>query len=73
VDKDDFLVARYARVTDDAKRSEVILFYYENLTELGVTRAELEPGGRREGEREKLFRDFADRAVRRFTVADRNP
>jgi hypothetical protein len=73
VDKDDFLVARYARVTDDAKRSEVILFYYENLAELGVTRAELGPGGRREGEREKLFREFADRAVRRFAVRDREP
>jgi len=69
---DDFLVARYARITSDDKRSELILFYLENLKDLGLTRAELEPNGSRAPQAEKLFSDFADRALRSFKVVDRN-
>ena len=68
---DDFLVARYARITSDDKRSELILFYLENLKDLGLTRAELESNGSRTPQAEKLFSDFADRALKSFKVADR--
>jgi uncharacterized protein (TIGR02246 family) len=69
---DDFLVAHYARVTSDNGRSELILFYLENLKDLGFTRAELESNGKRTPQTEKLFRDFTDRALRSFKVTDRN-
>jgi len=68
---DDFLVARYARITSDDKRSELILFYLENLKDLGFKRAELESNGNRTPQAEKLFKDFADRALKSFKVADR--
>jgi hypothetical protein len=62
---DDFLVARYARVTDATKRHELILFYYENLRDLGITRAEVETGG---AEVQAIFRDFAARSIRALKV-----
>ncbi len=68
---DDFLVARYARITSEDKRTELILFYLENLKDLGFTRAELESNGIRTPQAEKLFRDFADRALKSFKIADR--
>ncbi len=70
---DDFLVARYARITSEDKRSELILFYLENLKDLGLTRVEIESNGNRTPQTEKLFRDFADRALRSFKIADHNP
>ncbi|HEX8736645.1 MAG TPA: nuclear transport factor 2 family protein [Pyrinomonadaceae bacterium] len=70
---DDYLVARYARITDAVdKRHELILFYFENLRDLGFTRAQLESGGKPTPEAEKLFREFADRAARSFKVTDGN-
>ena len=68
---DDFLVARYARITSEDKRTELILFYLENLRDLGFSRAEIEPGGKRASETEKIFSDFAERAIRSFKVTDR--
>ena len=67
---DDFLVARYARVTSEDKRHELILFYLENLRDLGLTRTELEQGGSRASETEKVFNDFAARALKSFKVVD---
>ena len=67
---DDFLVARYARVASEDKRHELILFYLENVRELDLTRSELEEGGSRLSEREKVFAEFAARARQSFTVVD---
>jgi uncharacterized protein (TIGR02246 family) len=67
---DDFLVARYARITDAEKRHELILFYMENLRDMGFTRAELERGGARAAEAAKIFNDFAARAAQSFKVVD---
>ncbi|HLM02868.1 MAG TPA: nuclear transport factor 2 family protein [Pyrinomonadaceae bacterium] len=68
---DDYLVARYARITDAVdKRHELILFYFENLRDLGFTRAQLESNGSRTPEAEKLFREFAARAARSFKIVD---
>jgi uncharacterized protein (TIGR02246 family) len=70
---EDFLVARYARITDAVdKRHELILFYFENLRDLGFTRAQLEANGKPTPEAEKLFREFALRAAGSFKVVDGN-
>jgi|GEM_PF-1191720 len=70
---DDFLVARYARITSEEKRHELIFFYLENLRDRGFTRAELESGGSRASESAKVFRDFAARAIQSFKVKDGKP
>ena len=67
---DEFLVARYARVASEDKRHELILFYLENVRELDLTRSDLEDGGSRSSEREKVFAEFAARARRSFKVVD---
>lgn len=65
-----FLVARHARIVDPEKRSEIILFYYENLRELDRTRQELDAGGARASELPGLLRDVAARAKAAFKVHD---
>jgi len=67
---DDFLAARYARITDATRRHELILFYYENARERGVRRAELEPGGREEKRAAALFEDIERLARERIEVLD---
>lgn len=69
---DDFLVARYARITSEDKRTELILFYLENLKDLRITRGELEQNGNRTSQAEKIFRDFAERALKSFKINDRS-
>jgi len=68
VGDDDFLAARYSRITDPAKRSEIILFHYENLAGSGRTRAQLEPGGAHAADTERLLREHEARARTRFEV-----
>ncbi|HEX9960068.1 MAG TPA: nuclear transport factor 2 family protein [Pyrinomonadaceae bacterium] len=71
--EDDYLVARYARITDAVdKRHELILFYFENLRDMGFTRAQLEANGKTTPAAEKLYREFGDRAARSFKIADGN-
>ena len=66
----DFLVARYARIVDDKKRSEIIVFYYENMRWLDRTRRELDAGGNHEQELEGILRDVMARARITFTIRD---
>lgn len=69
---DNFMVARYARITSEDKRTELILFYLENLKDLGITRGELEQNGNRTPQAEKIFRDFVERALKSFKISDRS-
>jgi len=62
----DFLVARYARVTDPERRMEIIFFYMENLRDLGLSRAELE----RAPASDPALAEFRGRALRSFRVED---
>jgi len=70
---DDFLVARYARITGEEKRHEIIFFYLENLSDLGLTREKLEQDASRVAETIKVFRGFAIRASQSFKVVDGKP
>jgi hypothetical protein len=70
---DDYLVARYARIVDTEKRRELILFYLENLRDLGFTRAELEAGGPSASKAQKVLNDFIARARQSFKVIDGKP
>ena len=67
---DDFLVARYARIASEDRRHELILSYLESLRDLNLTRSELEQGGSRSSEREKVFAEFEARARQSFKAVD---
>jgi hypothetical protein len=70
---DDFVIARYARVVGEDKRHELIFFYLENLRDLNLTRSELEQGGSRSSELERLLAELAARAQKSFkVVTDKN-
>ncbi|HEX6748320.1 MAG TPA: hypothetical protein VF092_13570 [Longimicrobium sp.] len=62
----DFLLARYVRVTDPERRTEIIFFYMENLRDLGLSRAEVE----RAPVSHPALAGFRRRALRSFQVAD---
>ena len=62
----DFVVARYARIVDERKRSEIIVFYYENVRWLDRTRRDLEQDQELEG----IFRDVRARSRLSFTIRD---
>jgi len=70
VEGEDFLAARYARITDATKRNELILFYYESATERRVKRAELEPGGSREKHAPEVFEAVERLAREQFEVLE---
>jgi hypothetical protein len=66
VQDDDFVAARYARITDATKRNELILFYYENAQERGVGRwKQIE-----EKRAAEIFADVERQARKRFEVLD---
>jgi hypothetical protein len=52
------------------KRSELILFYLENLKDFGFTRVELEPDAKRKPKAKKAFQEFAARALNSFKITD---
>ena len=66
---EDFLVARFARIIGAEKRSELILFYLENVRTMDRTRKELGADGRAT-ELAGLQRDVAARAKVGFTIRD---
>ena len=66
VEGEDFLAARYARITDATKRNELILFYYESATERGMKRTELESGG----SAAEVFEAVERRAREQFEVLE---
>jgi hypothetical protein len=65
-----FVVARYARIVDDAKRSELIVFYLENLRTHGLTRDDLVDGGRGATVLGTLLHDVAARSRMSFKIRD---
>ena len=63
----DLLVARFETLTDSSRRSEMILFCWEDLASLGLTRDAL--GTMSDQERSKRFAEFVERAKAQFTLA----
>ena len=62
----DLLVARFETLTDKQRRQELILFYWEDLTAAGHSRAAIDAAP--DDERAAWFRDFSERAKSRFTI-----
>lgn len=62
----DLLVARFETLTDKQRRQELILFYWEDLSAAGHTRAAIDAST--EDERAAWFRVFSERAKTRFMI-----
>jgi hypothetical protein len=62
----DLLVARFRALTDHERRKEFILFYWEDLSTTGHSRAAIDAA--HVDERAAWFRAFSERARSRFTI-----
>lgn len=70
---EDILFQRFIRLVDDARRNELLIIYYESLNGMGLTAADLYEKGRAAGQREKLFKEVMNRALKSFTVSKEKP
>jgi hypothetical protein len=70
---EDIVYQRFVRLVDDAHRNELLIIYYENLNGMGLTAADLSEKGRAVGQREKLFQEVMNRALKNFTVSQGKP
>lgn len=68
---EDIIYQRFVRLVDDARRNELLIIYYENLSGTGFTTADFSEKGRVAGQREKVFQEVMKRALKSFTVAKR--
>jgi hypothetical protein len=68
---EDIVYQRFVRLVDEARRNELLIIYYENLSGTGLTAADLTEKGRASGQREKVFQEVMQRALKNFTVMKR--
>jgi hypothetical protein len=70
---EDIMYQRFVRLVDDARRNELLIIYYENLNGTGLTAADLSEKGRAAGQRESMFKELMNRALKSFTVLKEKP
>ncbi len=69
----DIMRERYVRLLDDAKRTEILLIYAENLALYGLTADNLAEGGKAANEWERLRAEMHERSHHVFKVFDEPP
>jgi hypothetical protein len=65
---EDIVYQRFIRLVDEARRNELLIIYYEDLSGTGLTAADLSEQGRAAGERAHVFQEVQKRALKSFTV-----
>lgn len=65
---DDVLIQRLVHLVDEAKRNELMIIYIEDLSALGLTAADLAPGGRATGRWEEISKELLERAQKGLKV-----
>jgi hypothetical protein len=65
---EDIVYQRFVRLVDEARRNELLIIYYENLSGTGLTAADLSEKGRAAGQRDKVFQEVMKRALKGFKV-----
>ena len=65
---DDVMLQRLVHMTDDTKRNELMIIYMEVLSPLGLTAADLSPGGSAANRREELTKALLERAQKSMKI-----
>lgn len=65
---EDVMFQRFIRVVDEARRHEFILIYIEDLRGAGFTAADLAKGGRAAEQRDRVFQELQNRALKSLEV-----
>ena len=66
---DQTLSQRLVHLVDEAKRNELMIIYLEDLSRLGFSAADLAPGGRAEGEWERVSKELLARATSNMVLS----
>lgn len=66
---DEVIMQRLVHLTDETKRNELMIIYLEDLSALGVTAAELAPGGSKAANWEETSRALLERAIKGLKVS----
>lgn len=70
--EDELMMSRFARVIDDARRHEIILFYIENISSTGHTLEEISLGGDIRLEFQQIADKLVARSLQHFKLASYN-
>ena len=65
---DDVLSQRLVHLIDDAKRNELMIIYMEDLSEMGLTAADIAEGGRAAARWDEISNGLLDRAVKGMKI-----
>ena len=65
---DDLIMQRLVHLVDKEKRNELMIIYAEDLGGLGLTAADLSPGGSAAGRWEKISADLLERAMKNMKL-----
>ncbi|MGH9874000.1 MAG: hypothetical protein ACRD9S_16235 [Pyrinomonadaceae bacterium] len=66
---DEVMSQRLVHLIDDAKRTELMIIYLEDLSPMKLTAAVLAPGGRAAGQWEKISAGLLERATRNLKIS----
>ena len=64
----DLMMSRFARIVDDARRHEIILFYWENLADHGLTARDFPEEAPVTPDQKEMGEDFYQRSRKAFSV-----
>jgi len=65
---DEIMIQRLVHLTDESKRNELMIIYMEDLSALGMTAAELAPGGAKASSLEAVSSSLLERAIKGLKV-----
>lgn len=67
---DEIMMQRLVHLTDATKRNELMIIYLEDLSPLGVTAAELAPGGGKASSWQEISNGLLERAIKGMKVSN---
>jgi hypothetical protein len=67
---DEIMMQRLVHLTDATKRNELMIIYLEDLSPMGVTAAELAPGGGKASSWQEISNALLERAIKSMKVSN---
>lgn len=68
---EEVLSQRLVHLVDEAKRNELMIIYLEDMSGLGLTAADLSPGGRATAQWEQVSKDLLERTLKQMQLVRR--
>ncbi|MGH9968659.1 MAG: hypothetical protein ACREBG_12640 [Pyrinomonadaceae bacterium] len=65
---DEVLSQRLVHLVDEAKRNELMIIYLEDMSAMGLTAADVSPGGRAAAQWDQISKELLERALKQMQV-----